>query len=1093
MAGGSGVTTHVGSVAESSDTTAANLDLSNNPVYRGFTQPVAPTAQALALPEMGGSGWVRDLREAMSLGTPAAAALAAKVQQFAQAGTREAQRALLDDVLRAWAETNQVQAPGPADDPHRRFVVTGDAAASARLQWAIPILEVFNGMRVGDAGMQNPVSALVNADPQPVLTYTVFANQAPIMLSAYDALRESVYSALVVQTRLKPYLDAIELVIDENGVRFDATAAIALAESKAGADALNAVADLIDLKKYAEPTLKAMGWEVYQTLGDVLQGALVSPEVQALLATEKIAWIGVSATTFTVTGHTVRDVIGNAAANVLTGGASSDRLYGLGGNDTISGWGGTNVLDGGDGDDTLTGTADYYNWSANTLLGGAGNDTLSVNTAFTSGNVFDGGSGTDTLSGSAYNDTYRFSLGNGLDTIFERYAVSGYNDKIVFGPGIAPADISVFRSGSNLVFRHANGTDQLVVDGWFSSSTYWVETVEFADGTSWDAARTAAAALVATNGTASADTLTGTATADQLSGLDGNDSLEGLAGHDWLDGGLGADAMRGGTGDDVYVVDDAADTVTELANEGRDAVRASVTWTLGAHVEDLVLAGTAAINGTGNALDNVMYGNDGVNALAGGAGNDRYYVGTGDSVTEAANAGIDTVVSTATWTLGANVENLVLTGSSAINGTGNSLANSLTGNDAANSLNGGAGADIMAGAGGADVYTVDNAGDVVTESANQGIDRINSSVSWSLGAHVENLTLTGSAAINGTGNELDNAIIGNSGANTLTGGAGHDTLNGGAGADTMIGGAGHDTYVVDNAGDVVTEATAEGTDLVQSGIAWTLGANVENLTLTGSAAIAGTGNELDNTIIGNSGANTLTGGAGHDTLDGGAGADTLVGGTGSDTYVVNVSTDVVTESANEGIDTVRAAVTWTLGANLESLVLLGSNNSSGTGNALDNMLTGNAGNNTLAGGEGHDTYRGGLGTDTLSDTSTTSHDIYVWGRGDGADTLTDAGGNDRLDILAGVSADQLWFRRVGNNLEMSVIGSTDRFTINGWYTSAANQVETFRLSDGQTLLASQVQQLVNAMAAFAPPAAGQSTLPPDYAATLQPVIAANWQ
>jgi trimeric autotransporter adhesin len=150
---------------------------------------------------------------------------------------------------------------------------------------------------------------------------------------------------------------------------------------------------------------------------------------------------------------------------------------------------------------------------------------------------------------------------------------------------------------------------------------------------------------------------------------------------------------------------------------------------------------------------------------------------------------------------------------------------------------------------------VDNAGDLIVEDAAGGIDLALSSVSYALAANVENLTLTGTAAINGTGNELNNAIIGNAGANALSGGAGNDsldagagadTLDGGAGSDLLTGGAGNDVYVVDNAGDQVVEAAAGGTDLVQASLSYALGANVENLTLTGTAAIAGTGNELNN-------------------------------------------------------------------------------------------------------------------------------------------------------------------------------------------------------------------------------------------------------
>ena len=141
---------------------------------------------------------------------------------------------------------------------------------------------------------------------------------------------------------------------------------------------------------------------------------------------------------------------------------------------------------------------------------------------------------------------------------------------------------------------------------------------------------------------------------------------------------------------------------------------------------------------------------------------------------------------------------------------------------------------------------------------------------------------------------------------------------------------------------MVTEAANEGTDLVQSSVTYTLAANVENLTLTGTTAINGTGNALNNVLTGNSAVNTLTGGAGNDTLNGGAGNDTMVGGTGDDTYVVDSTSDVVTEAANEGVDTVNSSVTLTLGNNVENLVLTGTSAINGTGNTLNNILTGNS-------------------------------------------------------------------------------------------------------------------------------------------------------
>jgi Ca2+-binding RTX toxin-like protein len=251
---------------------------------------------------------------------------------------------------------------------------------------------------------------------------------------------------------------------------------------------------------------------------------------------------------------------------------------------------------------------------------------------------------------------------------------------------------------------------------------------------------------------------------------------------------------------------------------------------------------------------------------------------------------------------------------------------------------------------------------------------------------VENLTLTGTNAINGTGNALNNVLTGNSAANVLTGGAGNDT------------------YVVGK-GDTTIERAGGGTDTVQSAVAWTLAGQVENLTLTGTAAVNGTGNTLNNALTGNSGANTLNGGAGNDTLEGKGGADVLIGGTGNDAYLMGR----------------------------------------------------------------------GYGADTVQENDTT------------------VGNTDVAQFDATVTTDQLWFRRVSNNLEVSIIGTTDKLSMTNWYLGKQYHVEQFKTSDGKTLLDSQVQNLVSAMAAFSPPAAGQTTLPANYATSLSPVIVANWQ
>ncbi len=752
-------------------------------------------------------------------------------------------------------------------------------------------------------------------------------------------------------------------------------------------------------------------------------------------------------------------LVGNGNANVLVGGVGADTLQGGGGDDTygVDNVGDTVIENPGEGLDTvetsisytlgsevenltLTGTAAVSgtgnelnnvligNGAANTLMGGEGDDRLT------------GGAGDDTMLGGAGNDTYVVDVATDIVT-----------ENLGEGTDTVETDVT-YTLGANV--------ENLTLTG-----------------------------SAAVNGTGNAL----------------NNVLIGNSAANVLVGGAGADTMRGGTGNDTYVVDVGTDIVTENASAGTDTVEASVTYTLGSNVENLTLTGAAAINGTGNTLNNTLTGNSAANTLVGGAGNDRLVGGGGvdtmrgdagndtyvvdmatDIVVESASGGTDTVETDVTYTLGANVENLTLTGTAAINGTGNTLNNILTGNSAANVLVGGAGADTMRGGAGNDTYVVDVSTDIVTENANAGTDTVESSVTLTLAANVENLVLTGTGAINGTGNTLGNIMTGNSAANTLSGGSG---------ADTMIGGAGNDTYVVDNALDTVIENLNEGTDLVQSGVTTTLAGDVENLTLTGTTAINGTGNTLDNVLTGNSANNTLTGGAGNDRLNGAAGNDTMRGETGNDTYVVNVATDIVTENASEGTDTVESSVTLTLTTNVENLVLTGTSAINGTGNTLNNVLTGNSAVNSLNGGAGNDALDGLGGADIL--TGGVGNDTYIMGRGYGAEIVVEndatAGNTDVAQFLAGIATDQIWFRHMGNDLEVSIIGTSDKATVSNWYLGGQYHVEQFKTADGKTLLDSQVETLVSAMASFAPPAAGETTLPPAYQTALTPVIAANWQ
>jgi Ca2+-binding RTX toxin-like protein len=674
------------------------------------------------------------------------------------------------------------------------------------------------------------------------------------------------------------------------------------------------------------------------------------------------------------------------------------------------------------------------------------------------------------------------------------------------------------------------------------------------------------------------DTITSGNGNDYLLGYAGADSMSGGAGNDTLDGGGDNDTLAGGPGNDSYRVDDAADRVLEAPGAGSDTVLASVSHTLGAHLENLTLEGSTDLSGTGNSGNNVLAGNAGDNILDGGGGRDTLVGGPGDDsyrvdaagdvTTEAAGAGSDTVLTSVSRTLGANLEHLTLTGAGAINGFGNALDNRLTGNGGVNSLSGGKGNDTLDGGGGADTlaggtgndsYVLRHVGVTVTEYAGGGSDTVLSEIDYRLGAYLEHLTLTGSEALTGVGNGLNNLITGNSGGNTLSGGAGDDTLSGLAGDDS---------YFVNAAGDVVLETPGQGVDTVSASVSHVLGANLENLTLTGTGHLSGTGNGAANRILGNAGNNVMDGKGGNDTLRGGAGNDTYiidgglsleaslfidgaagnwVSGAGDTwysaergTWTVNLSdqsgdggidflqlyylddsqisqgivsffnlflatnqlggnlapgsypdaqrasfassghpgldfsmegrgnnevhgdftiqnvrighagatpslvtldatfsqsgspgepalngtlhysnapaTSLVQELAGQGTDTVRSSITCTLTANVENLTLTGTDAINGTGNGLHNTLVGNAAANRLSGGWGNDVITAGDGADTLG--GGVGRDSLTGGAGADVFVFDTAPGAANIDLIADheVLADVLRLQNTGAGL-----------------------------------------------------------------------------
>jgi trimeric autotransporter adhesin len=620
--------------------------------------------------------------------------------------------------------------------------------------------------------------------------------------------------------------------------------------------------------------------------------------------------------------------------------------------------------------------------------GGADADTL-IGTAL--GDFINGSAGADLMIGRAGDDIYLVdnagdavveNASEGIDTVLatahfalpanvENLTLRGVADLQGYGNDLA--NTVTGNAGNNLINGGA-GADSMI--GRAGNDTYFVDNggdavIEIPGEGTDTVFSTINFALPA-----EIETLVLQGDAD-LQGY-GNElinTLYGNGGNNLLNGFDGADLMVGDAGNDTYFVEDGGDVVTENAGEGTDAVFSTAHFALAANVETLVLQGSADLQGYGNDLANKLFGNSGNNLLdgragadtmVGGLGNDVYFVdNAGDLVTENANEGNDTVFSTAHFQLSANVETLVLQGNADLQGYGNSQANELHGNSGNNLLDGRGGADTMFGGAGNDAYFVDDAGDVVIENANEGNDTVFSTAHLRLSANVENLVLQGGADLQAYGNSLNNLLQGNSGNNIL---------DGDVGADVMLGGAGNDVYFVDNAGDLLIENANEGNDTVFSTAHFQLSANVETLVLQGNADLQGYGNSQANELHGNSGNNLL---------DGRGGADTMFGGAGNDAYFVDDGGDLVFENTGEGTDTVFSTVDYTLTANVETLVLQGNGDLSGTGNELANGIFGNSGNNTLDGGGGADVLTGDAGNDTF---------VFHMGQGDG-DVVVDFAGN----------------------------------------------------------------------------------------------------
>jgi Ca2+-binding RTX toxin-like protein len=839
-----------------------------------------------------------------------------------------------------------------------------------------------------------------------------------------------------------------------------------------------------------------------------------------------------------LTGSSFGDtLVGDGSANVLAGGRGNDSLSGGAGNDTLDGGdnddvlvggAGANLLDGGDGIDTANYTSSSQGVTVNLETGlGAGGDAA--------GDVL---AGVENVIGSFYNDTLIGDDGannlngfDGRDTIVG----GGGNDSVRGGLG---NDLLIGGSGADFIDGGAPGSIDIDTASYADSKSGVTVDLRTGSGSGGDAQGDMLVHVENLIGSSHDDVLIGDAIANStnvLDGGDGNDTIYGGGGsYDTLIGGNGDDVlygeavntvMIGGAGADTFVGSASPDAYTTVSYVGSaSGVRvdlAANTASRGDAEGDTLIN---VIDLIGSAHADVLIGNDADNILQAGGGNDYVFGGSGDdllygsygqnagSATLEGGTGADIIfgggpVSTNYASYAGSSEGVTIdlvnevgVGGDAqgdqllgvLNVIGSANDDLLIGTELVNRLIGGAGNDTIVGGGNSDeldggegndtvVYTGENQRltiNLVTGITNRANGPLDSILSFE----------------NAIGGEKSDIMIGTAGANLLAGGADADTLIGGAGADTLDGGSGIDTasYAGTSQGVRIDLVAGTGT-----------GGDAQGDRLFGIENVIGSGGH--DVLVGDGKNNWLVGGNGNDTLEGGDGADTLEGGGGTDTV------SYASASAGVTVDLYRGEVVAGDGAagsisGVEDAI----------GSAFDDrmfstyaegLLDGGAGDDLLAGGymlqftdpNGDPIYDPGPSGDTTL-VGGAGSDTYLVARGGGNDTVIQAGIPDAADTTdtlhydLGVSYDQLWFRQVGDDLVINVIGEElSSVSLDGWYSDPTRQVDVIEVSDGhRSLSASNVQMLVDAMSEFDMPPIGQTALDPLIAEQLAPVFASSW-
>ncbi|CAH1208159.1 hypothetical protein PAECIP111893_02849 [Paenibacillus plantiphilus] len=733
---------------------------------------------------------------------------------------------------------------------------------------------------------------------------------------------------------------------------------------------------------------------------------------------------------------------GGAGDDLFDGGIGNDSLYGQTGDDTLNGGAGDDQLNGDAGDDKL-----YGGVGADSLRGGAGSDLL------------DGGAGNDSLEGSAGNDTYLFRRGDGQDTITEYDSTAGNADTLQF-MDIASSEVKLSRSGDHLIISVNGSTDSVTIRDYFYSLGYYrVESITFSDGVTWDYSGVISQKIF-TIGTEGNDSQVGGEERNDMLGLGGNDTLDGGAGNDALNGGAGNDVLNGGVGDDI--LDGGVGNDSLQGQAGNDRLS-------GGDGDDLLNGGLG---------DDILDGGADNDTLEGSSGNDTYLFSKGygqDIIYEydSTAGNTDTLqlvdIMPDEVTLSRIGDNLIIL----VDGT----ADKMTIREYFNTFGYYRVEYIQFGDGtkwdyngvlSQTIYTVGTEGN----DTQYGGDEIN--VMSGLGGN--------DTFVSGAGNDQ---LDGGAGNDSLQGGAGNDLLDGGIGIDSLIGGAGDDRM-----------DGGSGNDTLQ-------------------------GESGNDTLFGGADNDSLYGGAGNDVLDGGIGNDILQGDSGNDTYLFGkgYGEDTITDydSASGNIDTLqlfdidpqevelsRSGDSLTIGivGSTDKVTIREYFNTSGyyrverilfadgtewgfdsvigqpiytfgtAGNDVQyggdesNHMIGLGGNDNFYGRAGADYLDGGAGNDTLD--GGIGNDTYIFGYGYGQDTITDydTTANNEDVVYLNANPLDLILGKSGSHLTISIDGTADQLTVNNWNGGVPNQVEQFIAEDGNVLMNYQVNQLIQAMAAY---------------------------